>query len=623
MERKIQFLRQRRVSFLTIMVASCLFIAFVSPANAEWQNGNGDITYDFMGYLYIWDIGGSYSDSIEGINLDYVITQDASGKLTGTGTASASMYGVDLDMSFSVTGTLGTKDGAAWVKMTLKGKGTAWYEGESIKFSFSESVNAQVDPDSRTMTGTVKVKVSAQGQSESATTSFDELLPENMDGSAMLNFNCTSSGTKISGTGDMTLSNGESYGFSLSGKYNVKSDETNLTLKGNTKGSSLKLKVDGSDGHIKTLTGTMLGQKLVSNNIMPTNGDNQQGTPTDISTYSVQVGNPVCSSDGAGAIDGREFPGNTGYVDVEMDCPGSYNYMRVWLKVNTTGAPLLYGTWKILGWKNENPHGALDYYDKVENIDIVNGNYAVRIYGNTIRYASTTPLVLTDYFNETVSFTGWTEGGEFCTAIFTIYLRPNGWPVRGTPGGGTAHIETFYATGDTYVDDSLIDQNYGSAQGLSTGQINFGSHYTHYRAFAKFNVSSIPSSAQITEAKLYFVAGLNSVPCGYGSQASVEVSEVLSSWTEYGLTYINMPSQYKYIAAKTGLTFGDCSSHQYEIDVTEAVQDWVNQGAPNYGLSIKASDIQDHWGGDQDYCTIYSREVSQGAGPYLIIKSRY
>jgi hypothetical protein len=273
MERKNKFLRQRRVSFLTIMVAACLFITFVSPANAEWQNGNGDITYDFSGYLYVWDVSGSYSDSIstEGINLDYVITQDAGGKLTGTGTASASMYGVDLNLSFDVKGTVRTNNEGVWVKMTLKGKGTALYEGESIKFSFSENVHAQVNPGSNTITGTVKVRVSAQGQSASETISFDESLPADMNGVATLSLSCTSSGKDLLGTGTLTLSNAETYNFGVKGKYNAKYDESKLTLKGDetTKKNRLKTKIGGSDGVIKLLKGKVLGQKLNATDIAP------------------------------------------------------------------------------------------------------------------------------------------------------------------------------------------------------------------------------------------------------------------------------------------------------------------------------------------------------------------
>jgi hypothetical protein len=227
-----------------------------------------DWSYNFTGALAIWDLSGAYSDSASGIKIDYVITQDAGGKLTGTGTASASISGVDLDFSFNVKGTVGAKNGAAWVKMTLKGKGTAIYEGESVKFSFSESVNAQIDSASRSITGTVKVRVSAKGHSLSEIVPFKVLLPVDMSGTATLDLNCSPSGKNRLGTSKLTLSNGEIYNFGVKGKYNLKKDESTLTLKGDaaTKKNSLKIKV-GSDGTIKTLSGKVLGQKLKAANI--------------------------------------------------------------------------------------------------------------------------------------------------------------------------------------------------------------------------------------------------------------------------------------------------------------------------------------------------------------------
>ena len=182
---------------------------------------------------------------------------------------------------------------------------------------------------------------------------------------------------------------------------------------------------------------------------------------------------------------------------------------------------------------------------------------------------------------------------------------------------------TLYSTADAYVSDGSPNSNYGSAGGLSTGEVDFGGpSYTSYRAFVKFDVSSIPANAQITKATLYLVAGRNSVPCDRTSSATVTISEVLNtSWTENGLTYINMPSTFKWIYSKTVSNFDDCTSHQHSFDVKDAVQDWVTGTNPNLGLSIKSSSI---WNAfyqiDYDYCTIYSKEVSAGAGPWLYVE---
>ncbi len=260
MEPRIVFLRQRTVLFVASMMVLCLF-----TANADWQYGKGDIEYDLTGDTYVWDVSGTYSDSSTEFNINYVISQDAGGKITGTGAANAYVSGYRINLTFDVKGTVGTKKEAAWVKMTLKGKGKFLYYGESIKFSFTESVNAKIDPQSRTMTGTVKVKVSAMGYSESETVSFDESLPRDMNGSAVLSLNCASSGKKILGTGEIMLSNGDVYDFIASCKYNTKKDESALTLKGVgiDKKNNIKLKIDESDFSIASMTGKILGQKIL------------------------------------------------------------------------------------------------------------------------------------------------------------------------------------------------------------------------------------------------------------------------------------------------------------------------------------------------------------------------
>jgi hypothetical protein len=266
MEQTSGFSGQRR--FLgVVMAACCLLAAFVCPADAVWQDGSGDIIYGFSGPTDIdmWDISGTYSDTIEGIHLSYTISQDSGGKLIGTGSAWGSVYGADFTVLLDTKGTVGTKNNAVWVKMTLKGKGTVTYEEDTIRFGFSATANAQVDPVGRRITGTVKVRVSAAGHSASETVDFDEPLPADMNGSSSLSLNCTPNGKNLLGTSVLTLSNGDPYNFSVKGKYNGKKNETTLTLKGDAaaKKNSLKIKLDGTSGSIKALRGKVLGQKVV------------------------------------------------------------------------------------------------------------------------------------------------------------------------------------------------------------------------------------------------------------------------------------------------------------------------------------------------------------------------
>jgi hypothetical protein len=221
--------------------------------------------FDFTGDLYVWDISGSYTDDSTGLNISYVLTQDAQGKLTGSGSASCSVAGVDVDISFDITGSIKQTGGIAIVKMSFKFRGTAYDGYDTYKFTASAKATAEINLDSGTVEGTVKVKVSIKGYgSESYESPYTLELPPDMDGAFTLDLNVNEAGRKLQGTGELVLSSGDIYYFSVTGKYNSKTDESSFTLKGDgsSKGCSLKIKVDESDDSITSLTGKVLGQKI-------------------------------------------------------------------------------------------------------------------------------------------------------------------------------------------------------------------------------------------------------------------------------------------------------------------------------------------------------------------------
>lgn len=184
-----------------------------------------------------------------------------------------------------------------------------------------------------------------------------------------------------------------------------------------------------------------------------------------------------------------------------------------------------------------------------------------------------------------------------------------------TTSSSTSSI-TLYATADTWVGDSssIFNSNFGGERDLRTGDVSFGgAGTTNYRAFVKFNVSNIPSNAKISKANLILNTGANSVPCGSQTvTGTVVVSEVSTSWTESGLTYLNMPSSFSYLNSQD-VIFNDCLSRQYSVSVVNAVSGWVSGASSNGALSLKANTIS-------DYGSFYSKEVSQSAGPVLEIE---
>jgi hypothetical protein len=239
-----------------------LLVIFFTPIQRAFAES---YYFDFEGDLHVWDISGSYTDDSLGFNISYDMTQDAQGKLTGSGSASCSVEGIDVDISFDITGSIKQTGGIAIVKMSFKFRGTASDGYDTYKFTASAKVTAEINLDSGTIEGTAKVRVSIRGYgSYSDESLYTEELPLDMDGAFTLDLNVSEAGRKLQGTGALTLSSGDIYYFSVTGKYNSKTDESSFTFKGDgsSKGCSLKIKVDESDDSITSLTGKVLGQKI-------------------------------------------------------------------------------------------------------------------------------------------------------------------------------------------------------------------------------------------------------------------------------------------------------------------------------------------------------------------------
>ena len=103
-------------------------------------------------------------------------------------------------------------------------------------------------------------------------------------------------------------------------------------------------------------------------------------------------------------------------------------------------------------------------------------------------------------------------------------------------------------------------------------------------SYIQFDLSSIPSSytgANVTKASLkLFVESMV-------HQGSFNVNLVNGSWTEFGITYENAPTLGTTIASDISLT--SANVHDYVIvDVTSAVQDWLNGSQPNDGIALVA-----------------------------------
>jgi hypothetical protein len=254
---------------ITLMVLA-LFGAMISGARAEIAAGTYSMEFD--GSVSLWDISGTYSETIDGMAMDYTLSVDASGKVTGHGSASMDSGAGDIDMEFDLSGMVKSSGSITRVELSMNIKGSGTIEGYEFTLKMSMKEKMEIDTETFTMIGTVsgKMSISVKGMgSESMRidpTDIEMELPFDMDGSWTMNVDVTPNGTKIAGTGQIILSNGTTYGFSISGSYKAKTDLSKIQLKGTGTNKSISLKAEakceGPSMDLENLKGKALGQKL-------------------------------------------------------------------------------------------------------------------------------------------------------------------------------------------------------------------------------------------------------------------------------------------------------------------------------------------------------------------------
>ncbi|MGA8301368.1 MAG: DNRLRE domain-containing protein [Terriglobales bacterium] len=138
----------------------------------------------------------------------------------------------------------------------------------------------------------------------------------------------------------------------------------------------------------------------------------------------------------------------------------------------------------------------------------------------------------------------------------------------------TAHAQ-ITPLGDSYINTSAATTNYGSKTLLDVD----GASQTTY---IQFNLGSIPATASVSQAtlKLY----VNSVTAA----GSFNVDYVNAAWSEGKIDASNAPPLGAAIASNISVTTAD--KNQYIlVNVTSAVQAWLNGSETNNGLALVAN----------------------------------
>ncbi|MBN1814501.1 MAG: DNRLRE domain-containing protein, partial [Anaerolineae bacterium] len=141
--------------------------------------------------------------------------------------------------------------------------------------------------------------------------------------------------------------------------------------------------------------------------------------------------------------------------------------------------------------------------------------------------------------------------------------------------------DQFYAIADTCVLQGAPTSNFGGTSDMwagydhcSGGQIG--------RSLIEFDLSSIPSGATISEARLY-VRLVNS--CDIGERTHTATAyRVNSSWSSSSVTWNTQPG---YAEAYGSASIPSRTWGWYSFDVTNLVRGWVNGSFADYGLMIR------------------------------------
>ncbi|WP_136063213.1 hypothetical protein [Pontiella sulfatireligans] len=220
----------------------------------------------------IWDLSGTYSQKLNGLDVGYTVEQDGKGKITGTGYAEADIDGVSIVLNFAVKGKIKSKNGVYAIAQKISAKATAEVNGKKTKFKATYQIKAEINTGTGMLSGTMKV--SALG--EKISVSFLEpLADENMDGTSVLITTLSRTTGKVVGDALLTLSNGRIIYGDVKGKdgknglkVKAKGEKTNV----GSKGMALQL-IFGDSGELKSVKGKVSGQKAAWSGSVSQNPD--------------------------------------------------------------------------------------------------------------------------------------------------------------------------------------------------------------------------------------------------------------------------------------------------------------------------------------------------------------
>jgi len=207
-----------------------------------------------------WDLSGTHVFDVIGNPLVLNVVHDTKGKLTGTATYTVAKASI---VTMAVKGTVKGANGSVTMRGSMKGA------SPDRAVSVALALDLTVDTANRRLTGPLTGTVKAGG----VTTPVDEALcldiPSPMDGTWALAFDLAQSGTAVTGTARLTLSNGAGHDVTVKGKTGANSTAV-LGLAGDKAdpaAKAIKIKatitpLEGGWARLEAFTGKGYGQTV-------------------------------------------------------------------------------------------------------------------------------------------------------------------------------------------------------------------------------------------------------------------------------------------------------------------------------------------------------------------------
>ncbi|MGD0814030.1 MAG: hypothetical protein ABSA83_10530 [Verrucomicrobiota bacterium] len=279
----------KKIQCLVVLAGAVLLFA---SQGVRADMADGSFTNQMGALVPLWDITGSYANTVDIFSFDCTMSQAVSGKITGLGTFAVvgsfdvpKLGPVDFNITNGVLAASGSVSGpstAPKVSLTFSGSGSGTADSIDGSFEvtrFKQTSRFTGEIDGTQAIGNVAVSVDVtfideRGKPKSLSHSFTYKdrtisLPTNAIGTNWtLTLNLTPDGTTKYNPGSATIltSAGDTADFIATGTYSTTkaTSKIQLTGTGSSKGSSLTLGISTSATNltVETLSGKVFGQSL-------------------------------------------------------------------------------------------------------------------------------------------------------------------------------------------------------------------------------------------------------------------------------------------------------------------------------------------------------------------------